>query len=68
MYSASVGLDLCDVCSDCVGCKDGKMCNETSECSGPTDQPRDVGSASAHGMSLLLVIITELFLMLHFEF
>lgn len=71
MYSTSEGLDLCDVCSDCIGCKDRggrRICNETSNCAigRPTDEPRDDGSASTHEMSLVLVIIMEMLLMLHF--
>ena len=73
MYSAGNGLDLCDVCSDCIGCKNRggrRICNETSNCSmgRPTDEPHDDGSASTHGMSLLLVIIAEMLLMLQFGF
>ena len=75
MYSAGQGVDVCDVCPDCIDCKEragGETCNETLNCStGPaTDEPNavDDGSASTHGISLLLVIIVELSLMLHFEF
>ena len=71
MYSAGDGVDLCDVCSDCIDCKErvgGRTCNDTSDCSTvpPTDKPR--GSASTHGISLVLVLIVQFSLTLRFGF
>ena len=71
MYSAVGGVDLCDVCPDCIACggdavAGDKPCPNPSGCSTVPSTDKPHGAASAHGISLILVLIVEL--TLHFGF